>query len=137
MRRVYLDSCIVIYLIQASDSVRDEVSKALRGSAQDSVPQPFVSELTRLECRVWPLRKNETVLLAAFDRFFASGDLAHVDLSREVFELATELRAELGIKTPDALHCAAAIQSGCHELWTNDHRLPRALEERISIRILP
>ena len=54
-----------------------------------------------------------------------------------VFDLATELRAEHGIKTPDALHLAAAIHGGCDALWTNDKRLARAAAERIRIKVLP
>lgn len=32
-----------------------------------------------------------------------------------------------------ALHLAAAITSGCGELWTNDERLTRAADNRIRI----
>ena len=42
-----------------------------------------------------------------------------------------------GIKTSDALHLAAALESGCSEFWTNDLRLPSAIEEKIRIRVLP
>ena len=27
------------------------------------------------------------------------------------------------MKTPDALHVAAALNAGCHELWTDDKQL--------------
>lgn len=137
MARVYLDSCIVIYLVQAPDSIRDSVSLTLLGGSPDSGPLAYVSDLTRLECRVWPLREKADELLAAFERFFASRDLCFATLDTAVFDLATELRADYGLKTPDALHIAAAIRSHCDEVWTNDHRIPRALEERIAIRIVP
>lgn len=38
MARVYLDSCIVIYLVQAPDSIRDSVSLTLLGGSPDSGP---------------------------------------------------------------------------------------------------
>ena len=50
-----------------------------------------------------------------------------------VFELAATLRARHDLKTPDALHLAAAIHHGCDELWTNDHRFDRASTD-ITIR---
>lgn len=50
-----------------------------------------------------------------------------------MFDLATELRARHGLKTPDALHLAAAIACGCNELWTNDGRLTRATDNRIRV----
>ena len=135
MLRVCLDSCIVIYLFQAPAATRDVVRRALVGDSK--APTPYVSALTRLECRVWPLRQMATDLLAAFDHFFGSRGLRVVRFTRAVFDLATELRAEYGIKTPDALHLAAALKGSCDEFWANDRRLPRALEARVSVRILP
>jgi uncharacterized protein len=86
---------------------------------------------------VWPLREAAAELLAAYDRFFGSRDLRRCRLTGAVYDLATELRARHGIKTPDALHLAAALDSGCNEFWTNDRRLPAPIEQRIRIRILP
>jgi len=43
-----------------------------------------------------------------------------------VFGRALILRAEQGLKTPDALHLATALQNGCTEFWTNDNRLRSA-----------
>jgi len=54
-----------------------------------------------------------------------------VALDAQVFDLATELRARQGLKTPDALHLAAALHTGCDEFWTNDERLVRAASGRI------
>ncbi|WP_437486225.1 PIN domain-containing protein [Sorangium sp. So ce1014] len=56
-------------------------------------------------------------------------------LSAAVFDHAAELRARYGLKTPDALHAAAAIVNGCDELWTNDRRLA-AIEGHVSIRVV-
>lgn len=134
MTGVYLDSCIVIYLVQGPEPIRRSVGRFL---VEDSSSHFHVSDLTRLECRVWPLREKAWDLLAEFDRFFASHDLHHAPLDAEVFDLATELRAEVGLKTPDSLHVAAAIRAGCEEIWTNDHRFPKALDERILTRIMP
>ena len=44
-------------------------------------------------------------------------------LTREVIDRATELRARHGVRTPDALHLAAAVASGCDVFLTNDLRL--------------
>ena len=136
MPRVFLDSCIVIYLIQAPEPIRDAVRDALNPPGK-AAPQACISALTRLECRVWPLRQGATQLLAEFDRFFASRDLRRARLTAAVFDLATELRAVHNVKTPDALHLAAAINWGCDEFWTNDQRIPKAVQSRIAIRILP
>jgi uncharacterized protein len=84
-----------------------------------------VSDLTRMECRLKPLREGDDALLADYDQFFAYSVTETLALSREVIDRATEIRAEYGIKTPDAIHLAAAIVAGCDAFLTNDRRLDR------------
>lgn len=83
------------------------------------------------------LRADPTRVPGLASAFFASRDLRRARLTTEVFDLATELRAVYNVKTPDALHLAAAINWGCDEFWTNDQRIPKAIQSRIGIRILP
>lgn len=134
MARVYLDSCIVIYLIQGSDELNRAITQALRPTKTDP-PAAFVSDLTRLECRVWPIGKNDNELLRQYDELFASEDLTRIPVTTETFDLATELRGHHGTKTPDALHLAAAILGGCQEFWTNDYRLSSAARNRIELKV--
>lgn len=68
-----------------------------------------------------------------YDSFFALSEVSTVGINRDVFDLATELRALHSIKTPDAIHLAAALISGCDEFWTNDKRLAKAVTDRIKI----
>ncbi len=75
-----------------------------------------------MECLVLPLRKRNQALLDKFRDWFARA--AYLPLERAVFAQAAQLRAShQGLKTPDALHLAAALQHGCTEFWTNDGRL--------------
>lgn len=59
-------------------------------------------------------------------REFFSGAVSLVTLSvsREIAELAAELRAKHGLKTPDAIHLATARHAGASFFITNDDRLP-------------
>lgn len=132
MAAVYLDSCIVIYLVEEESTCHEAVRGALCPAAAPS-PDIRVSDLTRLECRVWPLQSRDQALLSQYDAFFGLGRVVVVPLTSETFDLATELRAEHGIRTVDALHLAAAITGGSDEFWTNDRRLARAAEGRIRI----
>jgi uncharacterized protein len=134
MARVYLDSCVVIYLIQGPEDLSNAVRDALREDDKEP-PQVVISDLTRLECRVWPIRERAHELLGQFDELFESQDIEKTAIQTETFELATELRARHGTKTPDALHLAAAILARCTEFWTNDHRLRAAAEGRIVLKI--
>lgn len=76
-----------------------------------------------MECRVRPLRGGDEALLARFEPFFAAPRFELASFDRGVFDRAAQLRATLRLKTPDALHAAAALTSGCDEIWTNDRRL--------------
>ncbi|MCI0654776.1 MAG: PIN domain-containing protein [Methylococcaceae bacterium] len=40
-------------------------------------------------------------------------------MPREIYHNAAVLRAEHGLKTPDALHLATANYYGCTQFWTN------------------
>jgi predicted nucleic acid-binding protein len=129
-RRIYLDSCVLIYRIQCVEPWADRIARALEPVENVRL---FVTDLTRLECRVFPLRHGDADLLGRYERFFKRSDVAQIPLSHEVFDLATDLRASYSLKTPDALHLAAAIHAGCDEFWTNDKRLAKAAENRIRL----
>jgi predicted nucleic acid-binding protein len=134
MHKVYLDSCVVIYLIQGPAGL----SRAILAELQPSEGEPplaCVSDLTRLECRVWPLRQGDSGLLHEFDQFFTSDGLQTIPFEPRTFDQATELRAAHRTKTPDALHLAAAIVAGCTEFWTNDPRLRSAADRKIALKI--
>src|SRR5262245_10722039 len=92
------------------------------------------SDLVRLECLVDPIRRGDEEQRNVFEAQFQR--MTYLSLSPPVFDLAAELRAQHRIKTPDAIHAAAAILNGCDEFWTNDRRLV-ALEPRIALRVLP
>jgi predicted nucleic acid-binding protein len=68
-----------------------------------------VSAISRLECRVLPLRSGDRRLLAEFDMFFTRPDLIVVPLSTAVIDRATAVRARDGLKTPDALQAASCL----------------------------
>jgi predicted nucleic acid-binding protein len=99
---------------------------AVRERLIEQRPRACWTALTHLECRIKPLREQNIVLLEKYEGFFALSDNIYLGLEWSTFQLASELRARHGLKTPDALHLAAAIEGGCDEFWTNDHRLDSA-----------
>jgi uncharacterized protein len=119
--RVYLDTAPVIYLVEEVPNYAERVD--MRVSVAD-VTQ-VASDLTRLECRVKPLREGNTALLYDYDDYFAEVVEEIVFLSRAVIDRATDIRARYGFRTPDTMHLAAAVVSGCDVFLTNDHRLDR------------
>lgn len=120
--RIYLDSCILIYYIERHQDFFQHIDAQLH----DDQTTWMVSDLCRLECMAHPMRSGNDALLNRYRAFFAASDLTTLSCTREVFDRATELRAQHGLKTPDALHLAAAISGSCEVFWTNDHRLDTA-----------
>jgi len=127
--RLYLDAAPVIYTVQKIVPLASLVDAWLSTPGVIRI----ASDLTRLECRVKPLRMGDTMLLADFDQFFAN-DLAEViALTRTVMDKATEIRAVHGFHTADAIHLAAAVIAGCDVFLTNDHRLDRFTELTVEV----
>ena len=127
--RIYLDSAPLIYLVE---NVAPYAGLLMTRLADPKVTQ-LCSQLSRLECRVQPLRDGETALLEAFDRYFSNIVTTVLPLSSQVIDQATDLRARYGLRTPDALHLASAITAKCDIFLTNDHRLDRCQEITVEI----
>ena len=130
--RVYLDSCVVIYLIEGAADIRERISRRLILPG-DARPTVVFTDLSRMECRVKPLAARNAATLADYDDFFETPGFVKMALDTAIFDLATELRGRHALKTPDAIHLAAAIASGCVELWSEDRRLAQAADPRINI----
>lgn len=117
---IYLDSCILIYAVEDAGPRGDAVRRALREVDVAVASSPLALH----ECLVLPARERNPELrdryLALFER------METVALDAAAFIRSAELRADFGLKTPDALHLAAAQLSGCTELWTKDKRLAAA-----------
>ncbi len=122
MQRVYLDACMVIHLVEGNSQQQQILKRALLGKIV------FSSELVRLECRIKALREDQNIFLKVYEQFFKDCQL--IDLSRSVFEQATELRVIHNLKTPDALHLAAALDV-CDQFWTNDQQLVKLVNDKL------
>lgn len=125
MTAVYLDSCMVIDLVEGDASQQALLVQRLLGK------WVFTSELVRLESRIKAIRDNRQDFLHTYDEFFSQAQF--IQLDRAVFEKATALRVQHRLKTPDALHLAAALHSACAEFWTNDLRLVNAAGGQIEV----
>ena len=126
---VYFDAPPVIYRVERRHPWFERVQRA----TDEIVGARFVaSELTRLECKVQPVRDGNNQLVALYELYFANIEL--LPMTRAVFERATALRATHNLKTPDALHLACAIEHGCDEFWTNDARLASGAPPGLVVR---
>lgn len=126
--RLYLDSVVIIYAVERIEPWAKLVAERMTGK------QIATSELSCLECKVRPLRLDQQEVIADFDAFFADAVSELLPMSRGVLERAAALRAKHSfLKTPDAIHLAAAIDGKCDAFLTNDHRLDRFTEITVEV----
>ncbi len=109
----FLDASALIYLVDGETPWAEAVRATLQQLAFEAPDLALaVSRLSLLECRVAPLRRGDQASLDRFEALFAQPDLLVVELSASAVELATQLRANHGLRTPDALQAACCLQLG-------------------------
>lgn len=106
---VLLDASAVIHLLEGDGAARRSVQRVLVDFEGSEPPALAVSALSRLECRVKPLRERNADLLQMYEAFFADPGLLVIDLDATVLEVATELRARYRLRTPDAIQAASLL----------------------------
>lgn len=108
--RLFFDACIVIYQVEVADPFYSRVSAAVASVAAAHRGLRYaVSRLSVLECLVRPLRDEDADAIARYQEFFSANDVEIVELSPQVIDLATRLRAVHGLRTPDSIQAACAM----------------------------
>jgi predicted nucleic acid-binding protein len=108
--RLFLDACVIIYIVEADATFAPRVKRVLaRLRAEHPQAVLTVSEISRLECRVRPLREGDSVALGMFDTFFGSGNVEMRPIGTDVIDLATTVRARTSLRTPDSLQAASCL----------------------------
>jgi predicted nucleic acid-binding protein len=86
------------------------------------------------ELLVQPLARGRLDLADRYRQIITSGpDLIVWEVSRDIIETASSLRARYGIKMLDAIHVASAVVHGADCFITNDQGLRRIGEVRVLI----
>jgi predicted nucleic acid-binding protein len=117
MYRVYLDSNVIIYLVQNTPNA-PQVRTYLQAQADSILCS---SNLSLLECLVLPFQQANRHLQQRFHTFFQSLEL--IPARRQVFLRAAQIRAATRLRTPDALHLAFASYGKCDVLLTGDAQM--------------
>lgn len=117
---VYLDANSIIYSVERIEPYRS-VLQPLWEAAKAGRIKIATSDLTLLEVLVVPLRTGNRILEAGFRALLQhSSDVQLIAITHEVLTHAASLRANMNIKTPDAIHAATALLAGCVLFVTND-----------------
>ncbi len=107
---LFLDANIIIYRVEAVEPFNRQLFAAVQELVARHPDAGFaVSRLSMLECLVKPLREQNAAEIERYRSFFASSGLQIVEVSSQVVETATLLRARHGLRTPDAIQAASAL----------------------------
>ena len=130
-RRVYLDANLYIYLFEGIPAYRQLLADLTAEIDRRNIAV-VASELIFVELLPRPLRDGRRDLVSSYLELMQRTPritLAPVD--RRVIERAVQLRADLGLRSMDALHLATALVHDCETFLTNDQRLNAADQIRV------
>ncbi len=136
---VYIDANVLIYSVERIEPYRT-LLEPMWQQAQDGNLSIVSSPVLVTEVLVKPFQVGNIGIEMQYREVFASNALRLLDTSYEMFEDAARLRAESGLKLPDALHAATALRAGCALFITNDtdfrriERLPTVVLDDVLAR---
>ena len=116
---IYLDTSAIIYSVERNEPYFTLLAPAWR-QAEAGQFVVVCSELVIAETLVRPIREGYSDLVASFLAVFAAPEVDLIPTTRQLWEDTARLRAETGLKTPDALHAATALRAGCALFVAND-----------------
>jgi predicted nucleic acid-binding protein len=89
----------------------------------------ITSTISLSETLTKPMKTQDASLIAAYNHLFEDTEgIAMIPVSAAIARNSAYLRAQYGLKTPDALHVSTALALKCDGLLTNDMGLKRVNE---------
>jgi predicted nucleic acid-binding protein len=122
--KLFLDACTIIYLVESQEQLGQKTRLLITQALQNKA-ELIVSRLSFLECRVLPLKTKDDDLLRLYNEFFKLPSLQVIELTEDVINVATDLRASYSssLRTPDALQLACALKGKADTFLTGDKKL--------------
>ncbi|MEL6722073.1 MAG: type II toxin-antitoxin system VapC family toxin [Pseudomonadota bacterium] len=114
---VYFDTNIFIYLLEGNETYIEALDDIRRLITINQI-RVFSSDLIYTEILPYHARQNNQEAIEYIIDFLDNFEI--VRISKNVAIHAGILRGETGMKTPDALHIATAMNEGCNLFLTND-----------------
>ena len=122
--KIGVDTAIFVYLIDEHPRFLPLV-QPLFDAVAEGARELVTSASTLLEVLVVPYRAGNADLALRYESILTnSRGITVLDITRQQLRIAARLRASTGVKTPDALQLAAALNAGCSAYLTNDRRIP-------------
>lgn len=131
--RICIDTTPIIYFIEKHQKYLNIIRPVFVEIDAESI-KAVTSTITLLEVLVHPFRtKNETLAEKYREILLHSKGLTSFEISHEVSEMSSKVRAKYSIKTPDAIQVAVGILHGASKLLTNDPALKKVSDIKVLV----
>ena len=130
---VGLDTMLFIYAMEARSSYLPFL-KPIFYSIEKGLIKAVTSIITLIEVLIKPLKDQNMPAVKSY-KFLLNNfpNLTMVTIDHHVAEKGAELKARYGIRIPDALQVASAIENRATTFLTNDHNLKKVKEIEIVV----
>ncbi len=119
--KIFLDTNIIIYFLEKNEKFFNKVLPYFKKAETGNV-QLYTSSLSYMELLI-PVFKTGEINLEATYSFLFKKFFHVVNVDMETAKIGAKIRAQYGIRTPDALQIACAINSECEQFITSDKEL--------------
>jgi predicted nucleic acid-binding protein len=128
VQRLYTETAPLIYYVEENPTYVAKMD-AIIEAIEDRPIEAVSSVITLTEVLTRPVKLGNTRLEREYrDILLHSGGFRLLTITARIAESAAALRARYNLRTPDALHVAAAIDVRCDAFLTNDTGIKRVTE---------
>jgi len=130
---VGLDTMVFIYHFEGNQAYQP-FTMCLFDSIENGSPKAVTSVITLMEILVKPKKQGDERLVKEYKFLLHTfPNLEMIDLGREIADIASGLRADYGIRTPDAIQLASVMLAGGEAFVTNEPGLKRVAELEVIV----
>lgn len=122
MSKVFWDSMLFIYWMEGHPSYAPRIQKILQ-TMQSRGDGLFTSSLAAGEVLVGPEKKKAKDVITQIDSYFRTDAVTLVPFDYSAALRYSQIRAQLKIEAPDAIHLSCAAEEGVDLFITNDKKL--------------
>lgn len=128
-----IETAPFIYFVEQHPTYVDRM-RTIFHQVHRGTPQVITSVITLTEVLVMPIQTNHTQYQQEYrEMLLNTAHITTLPVSSAIADRAAYLRAQYGVRTPDALHVATAIISECDAFLTNDFALKRVQDVRVLV----
>jgi len=133
---VLLDTVILIYFLEKHPRFGNLANSCLNRIERGEI-LGVISTLLFTELLVRPYKTgNQNMVSGLISRLSNFRNLSVHPVDQQTSILAARLRAEYGLRTPDAIHAATALTAGADGIVTNDNHMKRIQKEKLEIWLI-